>query len=62
MPTVFEYQKEHSKIKDVIYRPVGEITLKTDEQEVRVPMYIDSGADITIIPRIRKLVNLYSAI
>ncbi len=52
MKTVFKYRKEFSKISKEIYRPVGEIFLKTDTNEINVPMYIDSGADITIIPRI----------
>ena len=52
MNTVFKYRKELSKISGEVYRPVGEVFLRTDANRIKVPMYVDSGADITIIPRI----------
>jgi len=52
MKTIFKYRKEFSRISKEIYRPVAEISLRTDKNEIKVLMYIDSGADITIIPRV----------
>jgi len=52
MTTVFKYQKERSKIGNHVLRPVAEVGLIADNREIRVPMYIDSGADITLIPRL----------
>ncbi len=52
MTIIFKYRKELSAITDVIYRPVAEVTLVTEEGKTIVPMYIDSGADIALLPRI----------
>ncbi|PKP58704.1 MAG: hypothetical protein CVT88_02250 [Candidatus Altiarchaeales archaeon HGW-Altiarchaeales-1] len=45
----FNYQKEKSQI-GLVYRPVADVILEVDNFKVEVPMYIDSGADITLIP------------
>ncbi len=45
----FKYQKEKSQLGDVL-RPVADILLEVNGFRVEVPMYIDSGADITVIP------------
>ncbi len=45
----FNYQKEKSSI-GTVYRPVAEVILEIDNFKVEIPMYIDSGADITLIP------------
>ena len=37
---------------------LGKIFLKTDTNRIKVPMYIDSGADITIIPRILGVIGI----
>ena len=44
---VFKYKKNESGIS----RPVADIKLKVNNLEVGVAMYIDSGADISMIPR-----------
>jgi len=46
----FHYRKESSIISGTILRPVAEVTLEYNNQRAKVAMYIDSGADITIIP------------
>ena len=45
----FKYQREKSPI-GTVHRPVAEVILEVDNYKVEVPMYIDSGADITLIP------------
>lgn len=52
MSVIFKYEKEKSRIHGEIKRPKGEIILKTSEGETKIHCYIDSGADITLIPRI----------
>ena len=47
----FKYRAEKSKIFGVIKRPVAEVYLKTGTNEwLPCFMYIDSGADFTLIP------------
>jgi len=46
----FHYRKEFSAISGTILRPVADVTLEADNRAVEVVMYIDSGADITMIP------------
>lgn len=46
---VFKYQKEQSALGDVL-RPVAKIALRAGKRKIEVPMYIDSGADISMIP------------
>ena len=49
---VFNYKKEHSRtFAKLIYRPVAEIYLKSQSEKlIRFDPYIDSGADITLLP------------
>jgi len=46
----FHYQEEDSVKFGKILRPIGVVTLSTDEKAIQVAMYIDSGADVTMIP------------
>ena len=45
----FKYQKEKSDL-GVIYRPVANVLLEIEDFKLEIPMYIDLGADVTIIP------------
>jgi hypothetical protein len=48
----FKYKKEKSDLLGTIYRPVAEVGFKDKDGNLLVSfMYIDSGADITLIPR-----------
>ena len=47
MRVEFPYRKERSSTLGVILRPVAKVTL---EEEFDQWMYVDSGADITLIP------------
>jgi hypothetical protein len=48
----FKYQRERSNLLGVIHRPVAEVRFKDFEDNPLIAfMYIDSGADITLIPR-----------
>lgn len=47
----FEYKKEFSKTLGTIYRPVAEVFFIHEDKEIRDFPYVDSGADITLIPR-----------
>ena len=46
----YHYRKESSVISATVLRPVAEVTLEYKDQTVEVVMYIDSGADITMVP------------
>lgn len=46
----FPYQKEKSKLFGEIYRPVIEFEIETKLGWIPVLSYIDSGADITLLP------------
>ncbi|MCG2826736.1 MAG: hypothetical protein L6265_09115 [Thermoplasmatales archaeon] len=46
----FNYRKQKSKAFGTVYRPMGEILL-IYERKVKETFYIDSGADVTLIPR-----------
>jgi hypothetical protein len=46
----FRYRKEFSQITGTILRPVAEIFLEAKGKRLEVAMYIDSGADICMIP------------
>ncbi len=46
----FHYRKESSIISGMILRPVADIILEYKNRRVEAVMYIDSGADITMIP------------
>lgn len=45
----FDYQEESSDGK-TISRPVADVIILADDLKVEVAMYIDSGADTTLIP------------
>ncbi len=48
---VFTYRKERGKISGVVYRPVAKVYIKSLQGEwLPFVPYIDSGADITLIP------------
>jgi len=46
----FRYRKEASIITGEVLRPVADVILESAASRVEVAMYIDSGADITIVP------------
>lgn len=45
----FHYRKEASVITGTVLRPVADAVLELDNRKVEAAMYIDSGADITMI-------------
>ncbi len=48
----FRYRKEYSKLFGTVYRPVAEVYFKDVEGNDMISfMYVDSGADITLLPR-----------
>ncbi len=51
MEIEFTYRKENSKLIGVIYRPIAKVEFKSSMGWVPELMYIDSGADITLIPK-----------
>lgn len=46
----FHYREESSQISGTVLRPVADVILEAHNRAVEVVMYIDSGADITMIP------------
>jgi len=46
----FDYRKEISSVLGEIYRPIAKIQLKGDKGWISEFMYVDSGADFTLIP------------
>ncbi len=48
---VFNYRKEKSTITGNIFRPIASVKFRSKENTwIKLRLYIDSGADITIIP------------
>lgn len=47
----FPYREERSKIFGMIYRPVARVKFKSAGEWIPEWMYVDSGADITLIPQ-----------
>ncbi len=47
----FPYQKELSGLFGEIFRPLAEFEIKTSSGWIPVVGYIDSGADVTLLPR-----------
>jgi hypothetical protein len=45
----YEFKEEESSIGRIL-RPVADVVLERDEFKVEILMYIDSGADISMIP------------
>lgn len=48
--TIFQYRREPSAAFGIILRPVASLMLSTNAATLEVAMYIDSGADMTVIP------------
>ncbi len=46
----FHYRQELSR-GEIIFRPVGKIILEHNKRKVLIYPYIDSGADVTLIPK-----------
>ena len=46
----FHYRKESSRMSGSVIRPVADVIFEYKKQEVELAMYIDSGADMTMIP------------
>lgn len=51
MEIEFDFTEEKSSILGTIKRPVAEITLINNKKELMESMYVDSGADISLIPK-----------
>ncbi len=51
MEIEFDFRKEKSGIFGEIYRPVAKITLAYKSNIIPEIFYVDSGADITLVPR-----------
>lgn len=51
MEVEFDFKKEESKIFGPILRPVARIILINNATEVPEHLYVDSGADISLIPK-----------
>ena len=43
------FREERSSL-GIVLRPVAEIILEKDNSAVEIPMYVDSGADVSMIP------------
>ena len=50
MEIIFPYRRERSKLFGNIYRPVVYVELKWRSEKIIQRMYLDSGADISLIP------------
>lgn len=46
----FNYRKEPSVITGTVLRPVADVILEAEDNKIEAAMYIDSGADITMVP------------
>lgn len=46
----FSYKEERLSEDKTVLRPVADIILITNDLQVEIPMYIDSGADLSLIP------------
>ena len=43
------FREERSSL-GIVLRPVAEVILERDSFAVEIPMYVDSGADVSMIP------------
>jgi hypothetical protein len=50
MEIEFPYVNEKASIVPFVLRPIATATLKNGEKEATLDMYVDSGADMTLIP------------
>ena len=46
----FHYRKETSAVLGTVLRPVADVMLESGRLKVEAALYIDSGADITMVP------------
>lgn len=46
----FSYKEERLSENRTVLRPVADVILIANNFQVEIPMYIDSGADISLIP------------
>ena len=46
----FHYRKETSAVLGTVLRPVTDVVLESGSLKVEAALYIDSGADITMVP------------
>lgn len=51
MEVEFSFKKENSRIFGLIPRPVARIILINGDKQVPEMVYVDSGADVTLLPR-----------
>jgi len=51
MEIEFDFRKEESKLFGPVLRPVARIILINGEESFAEHLYVDSGADITLIPK-----------
>ena len=51
MEIEFDFRREKSSLFDEILRPVARVTLSHKNIVIPQVFYVDSGADITLIPR-----------
>lgn len=51
MEIEFDFKKEESRIFGPILRPVARIFLINEGKEVAEHLYVDSGADVSLIPK-----------
>ncbi len=51
MEIEFDFKEEQSRLFGAILRPVARVVLVNESIEVPQHLYVDSGADITLIPR-----------
>jgi len=50
MTVEFRYRAERSR-GEIVYRPVAEVILENNGKKILLSPYIDSGADISLIPK-----------
>jgi len=50
MKIEFPYVKEKANVVPFILRPLARVVIRNKEREIIQDMYIDSGADITLLP------------
>lgn len=51
MEIEFNFREEQSRIFGPILRPISEVTFINDNKEILESIYVDSGADITLISK-----------
>lgn len=51
MEIEFDFRKEESKLFGPVFRPVARIILVYNEKEVAEHLYVDSGADVSLISK-----------